>query len=461
MVVRRFAVGTVLALRLVGIGADDARRPGERTVTTATLLALILSADPATAARELPLDAALAELDSQNLTLVQARSRAAEASAVVRQSAAALLPTLSVQGTYLRNSDGVELTRPGDGGASPSVLVIQPEDSWSATGTARVPLIVPSAWFELAATRDAARAAERGADATRLSLRTGFAQSAHAAAAAEEVVTASERAVTSAAELVRSAERRVAAGTAAPLDALKARTELVRRESDLAAARANLERSRLVLGVLLGRPEPVRVLVPEVAGAPAPELDAPTAALASAALAERPEIAAQEAQVAAAEAGVRSAWARLVPQLSASGAMFASDTPYVTGEKEGWRATLDLTWTLYDGGFRYGKRRQAEAQAAFARAGADAQRLAVRQEVEDTRRDLRVARERLRLAETQAGLAGDTAASARRAFEAGVVSSLEVIDANDRLYAAETGLADARARLANARLALSRALGRG
>jgi outer membrane protein TolC len=429
-------------------------------VNPATLLALFLAADAA-AARELPLDAALAELDRQSLTLVQARSRAAEASAVVRQSASALLPTLSVQGTYLRNSDGVALLRPVIGGAAPTVLVIQPEDALSVTGTARVPLLVPSAWFDLAATRDAARAADRSADATRLALRTGFAQSAHAAAAAEEVVAASERAVTSAAELVRSAERRVAAGTAAPLDVLKSRTELVKRESDLAAARANLERARLALGVLLGRPEPVRVIVPEVAGAPTPELDAPADALASEALAERPEIAAQEAQVGAAEAGVRSAWARLAPQVSASGAMFASDTPYVTGEKEGWRATLDLTWTLYDGGFRYGKRRQAEAQAAGARAGADAERLAVRQEVEDTRRDLRVTRERLRLAETQAGLAGDTAASARRAFEAGVASSLEVIDANDRLYAAETGLADARARLAQARLALSRALGRG
>ena len=109
---RRFAAGTVLALRL-GSGAPTARRHGERTVNPATLLALFLAADAA-AARELPLDAALAELDRQSLTLVQARSRAAEASAVVRQSASALLPTLSVQGTYLRNSDGVALLRPVD-----------------------------------------------------------------------------------------------------------------------------------------------------------------------------------------------------------------------------------------------------------------------------------------------------------------------------------------------------------
>jgi outer membrane protein TolC len=82
------------------------------------------------------------------------------------------------------------------------------------------------------------------------------------------------------------------------------------------------------------------------------------------------------------------------------------------------------------------------------------------QEVLDARRDVGVARERLRLADTQRQLASDAAASARRSFEAGVASSLDVIDANDRLYLADTGRADARARLAGTRLALSRALGR-
>jgi len=165
--------------------------------------------------------------------------------------------------------------------------------------------------------------------------------------------------------------------------------------------------------------------------------------------------------VKAAQAAVRSAWARLAPQLSASAAAFTSDAPYPTGKKDGWRVTLDATWALYDGGLRSGKRRQAEAQVVQAEAAAEAQRLAVLQEVEDGRRDLSVAGERLELAQAQAGLAADTAASAKRSFEAGVASSLDVIDANDRLYQADTGLALSRARLAQARLALARALGEG
>ena len=90
-----------------------------------------------------------------------------------------------------------------------------------------------------------------------------------------------------------------------------------------------------------------------------------------------------------------------------------------------------------------------------------AQRLAIVQEVEDGLREVRVAAERLRLAETQGRLAADAAASARRSYEAGVASSLDVIDANDRLYQADVQLASARARTAQARIALDRAIGRG
>lgn len=406
----------------------------------------------------LTLDDALAELDRQSLTLAQARSRADEAGGVTRQAAAPLLPTLSAQGSYTRNSDEARITPPAAPGTAARSVFIQPLESLTGTLAARVPLIVPNTWFDLAQARGAERAADAGARAVRLQVRTGFGQAAHGARAAEETVVAAEQAVESARELARSADRRVAAGTAAPLDALRARTEEVRRESELARVRAELERARLALGILLGRDRPVRIELPEGAIGPT---DGDAGALVDEALAHRPELQAQGAQVDAAEAGIRSAWARLAPQLSASGSVFASDVPYPTGQKDGWRVSLDLGWSLYDGGQRYGRRRQAEAAAAGARAAAEAARLAVVQEVLDGARDLEVARERLRLAETQRRLAADASASARRSYDAGVASSLDVIDANDRLYQADTGLAEARARLAQSRLALDRALGRG
>jgi outer membrane protein TolC len=416
---------------------------------------LLVTAGASATPRTLSLDDALAELDRQNLTLVQARSRAEQATATARLSQTALLPTLVASGSYVRNSDEAKMP---PNPVVPSGIVMQPLEAFSAVGTLRVPIIVPSAWFDVAAAREGIRAAEASAGAVRAQLRTGLAQAAYGAVAIDEVVKASERAVATATEHAKSAGRRVKAGMSPPLDSLRAQAELVRRESDLARARADLGRAELALGVLLGRAEQVRVTVP-----PTPDTLLPTtdsAALADGALARRPEMLAQRAQVDAARAQLRSAWARFAPQLFATGSIFASDTPYITGKKDGWRVAVELSWPLYDGGVRYAKKQQAEAAIAETNAGSNAQRLAVIQQIEDASRDVSVARERLRLAEAQQKLAADAAASAQRSFDAGVASSLDTLDANDRLYQAEVGLADGRARLAQAVLSLDQAVGR-
>jgi outer membrane protein TolC len=416
---------------------------------------LLVTAGASAAPRTLSLDEALGELDRQNLSLVQARARADQATAAARQAQAAMLPTLVASGTYTRNSDEAVLP---PNPLMPSGIAIQPLQALAASGTLRVPLVVPSAWFDVSAARESGRAAEASTNAIRAQLRTGLAQAAYAATAKGEVVTASERAVATATEHAKSAERRVKVGTSPPLDSLRAQAEQVRRESDLARARADLDRAELALGVLLGRAEKVGIAVPALPAPLVPENGA--AALVDDAIGRRPEMAAQRAQVDAARAQLNSAWARFAPQLFATGQVFASDTPYVTGKKDGWRVILELSWPLYDGGLRYGKREQANAAIAEANAGASAQRIAVAQQIEDAARDVSVARERLRLGEAQQKLAADAAASAQRSFDAGIATSLDTLDANDRLYQADVGLADARARLAQAVLALDQALGR-
>jgi outer membrane protein TolC len=411
------------------------------------------------AAPELTLTAALDELERQNLTLVQARERAREASAVVLQATSPLVPTAGVSGSYVRNRDQFVIPVPnGSGGAQR--VAIQPLEQLQGFANVRVPLVVPTAWFDSSQARSAAQAADAETAATRLSVRTGFAQAAYAARAAEEVVTAAESALADAQELTRSSERRVAAGTSAPLDVLKARTEEVARRGDLVRARADVDRARFQLGVLLGRAGPVRVMVPDSAPAGPGVAGVPEDALGRDALDRRPEVAAQRAQVAAADAGIRSAWARLAPSVSATGTAFVSNIPYPTLKSDGWKISVDLTWTFWDGGLQLGKRRQAEAQAAGARAAAEAERLSVLEEVHDSSRDLAVESEQLELAVQRRGLAAETAASARRSFGAGIASSLDVIDANDRLFTADVNLAAARSRLAQATFALARALGR-
>ena len=415
-----------------------------------------------TSPRELSLDDALLELDRQSLTIAQARARTEEAAGFTRQVLSAALPTLTAAGAYTRNSDqaaapiGQLLARVNPGAPPVSDLVIQPAEVLSAIGTLRVPIVAPSTWADVAAARSSERAAGASAQSIRLQVRLSLIQAAWSASAGEETVAATERAVESAEEQVRLAERALAAGTGVPLSVLQARTEAVKRRSDLARATADLGRARLALGVLLGRTEPVRI--PLAPAQPPAALD--PRALSEEALGRRPEVPATAAQVEAAERQLTSARLRLVPQLSAYASAFAQDSPLPTGRNDGWRLTVDLTWPLYDGGFRYGRARQAEGAIAETRAAAEAQRIEIVQQVQDAARDVGVAAERLRLAEDQVKLASEAAATARRGFAAGISSSLDVLDANDRLYQSEVGLADARARLGIALAALDRASGR-
>jgi outer membrane protein TolC len=418
----------------------------------------------------LTLHQAFEALDAHNLAMAEARARVAQARAAIGQASSALLPTVMAAGGYTRNSDEAKVglgglfqalgqpTPPG----IPGTLYIQPIGAWTVSGSVRVPLLAPSAWADRAAAQAGSEAARSTVEAVRLQLRAALAQAAWAGAAAEEVVAASERAVAVAEEHRQTAARMAEAGETAPLSVLKADTEVSKRESDLVRAKAELDRARLALGVLLGRAEPVRVLpaapaVERVSGAGGP---GPREALIGEALAQRPELRADAARVRASQAQTLSARLRVLPQLSGSAMAFASDMPYPTGKKDGWRLTLEATWLLFDGGARSSRRAQTEAETEAAHAAAESAQLAISQEVADAAREVGVTAERLRLAEKQSNFAREAAASAKRTFEAGVAGSLDVLDANDRLFQSEVALADARGRLGIARVALAKALGR-
>jgi outer membrane protein TolC len=401
------------------------------------------------------LEEALAEVDRQNPTLEEARARSAAALGVVRQAAAPLLPTLQAGGGYFHNNAEAVFLRPVTP-TSFQEIFIQPLDAWQVSGALRVPLIVPDAWFSLSASRDAALAAAASADATRLSVRLALLQTAWAAWAGDQIVAASERAVANAREQAESSRRQVNVGTAAPLTILQADTAATRRESDLVQARSERSRARIAVGILLGRSEPVVVAMPPLPGPSVYDIPA----LSQQALDARPELRAQAAVVRSYEKQASAALWRIAPQISASGSGTAQTVPYPTGDKQGWRVSVDLTWTLYDGGFRYGKADQASAQASEARAAETGTRLQILQEVQNAARDVEVARQRLALAQQEMDTASEAAASARRGFKEGLTSSLDVLSANEQLFVAEVQVANAGARMGGSVAALDRAVGR-
>lgn len=408
----------------------------------------------------LSLTAALAELEAKNPGLTAAQAHVREADARISEARSALFPSLVATGSYVRNNAEVAV-RLGSflsqipGAPNISDLVIQPLDAWTATGVLSVPILVPTAFYDIDAAKAGQKATEASTDVATRELRTNFVKIAYQAEALREVVSASERAVQLAAEQAASAERRVKSGTAAPLDVLRAKAEQVKRESDLARARADVERAQLALGILLGRKTPVAIVVPELTP------DTPMATARSKSGARRPELDVLQARADAARSQMSSARARHLPRLHALGSIFVSDEPYPTGDHSGWRVGVELTLPLYDGGYRYGRRREAEAELQGIQAELSERKLAIHQEVSDAKREIEVAKERQRLAHARKELAADAAASAKRSYDAGISTTLDVLDANDKLYQADVAMAQAKAQLAESRIELERALGTG
>lgn len=427
------------------------------------LLASALAAEP----RHLTADAALALLEAQNPALRRAEAdlRGARGGALV--AASGLLPSVTGTGTYVRNNEEVVMDLTGlldalsalmgqDLGGPEGPLVLQPLDALSGTATVRVPLVNAAGWASLDAAHRATDAGEAGRDALRSSLRATAWQAFHLEAAAEARVGVMEASVARARALVGTAERAVAAGTAPRLELLQAQTELARREGELLTARAGLEKARAAVGALLGEPGPVAVELGPLPAVSVPDPDA----LVDAAWSARPEARAADAQVDAARAQLLAVRLGALPTVSGSVSGFASTEPYSTGEKTGWRASVDLTWPLLQGGLREGQEGRALAGLDAAEAGRDATRLQVAQQVRDATADLAAAAARVEVTARQRALAEEAATVAERSHAEGLVDADAVLDALDRVDQARLAEVDARARLGAAEAALRAATGR-
>jgi outer membrane protein TolC len=396
--------------------------------------------DSAGQPRTLTLQQALELVDHDNPDLERQRAQIALAQAVAQQALRGVLPIITASGHYVRNSEEARL---GPGGG----IVLQPRESISASTRVDVPLFAQNAYSDIARAGELSKAERAAYEAQRQQLRGTVVRACWLVESARAVLRVAEQGVLSASEHHESTRRAAEAGTSTRLSVLQAQSELARRRGELTEAHAAVARSELTLGTLLGKAEPVRVQLPALLGGEAPPGSAQRSALVNEALGQRKELTQREAELRASEHGVTGSAMRFLPGISGSFEAFASDQPYLTGDKEGWRAGIDLTWTLYDGQYRYGKRAEAVAQRQRARALQKATQLQISKEVQDALREVQVAEARVLTSTEESHAADETASSAQRSFAAGQATSLDVIDSLDRRTQAAVGLETARANL--------------
>jgi len=259
------------------------------------------------------------------------------------------------------------------------------------------------------------------------------------------------------------AERRLDAGAVSALEVAQVETLLTQAETELAALRLQRAQASNALTVLVGGPLDAELPEPAPLGEQAS--DVPLAAgLPSELLGARPDIIAAEQRLVAARANIGAARAAFFPSISLTGT-----SGYSSSELDGlfsqdgrtWVFGPSLTVPLFDFGRRRANVTIAEAREEAAVADYERTIQTAFREVADALAGRRYLAEQVAAQQRATEAQRDLAELARRRYAAGVVSYLEVLDAERNLFDAEQALLQIRRIEAANLIALYVALGGG
>jgi len=249
------------------------------------------------------------------------------------------------------------------------------------------------------------------------------------------------------------AHTRLGLGLGNAVDDSRAEQELRTDEAQVKNAEIALVRAQSALAVLLSDEDLVDA---------ADEVDLGTPIAGSSAIddarARRADVRALEARELAAHNLEGDDWVFYAPSLLAQAQAFRqTETALQPGK--GWQATLVLSIPFYDGGLRYGVRKERRANDAEARTQLAATLRQVSVEVRTAFRVLASTDESLRSSRAAAQAAATAARLADTAYRAGATTDLEVVDAERRARDAESQVALAEDAARQARLDLLLATG--
>jgi outer membrane protein TolC len=275
---------------------------------------------------------------------------------------------------------------------------------------------------------------------------------------ATDARVASQRAQVENAQAVNhQAEVRKEAGTNARIDVTRTLVELQGQQQRLNALESDLRKQKLVLSRLIGLPLDRELILSEpLAFNPPPVPEA--AGAVQQAFEKRWDLKAAESQVHAAELVVSAAHAERLPSANIT-ADYGVLGPTPVSNHGVYSVVGSVNFPLYQGGRVKADVEQAEATLHQRQAELADQRGRVEQEVRTALIDLETAIGEVRLAESNRGFANETLREARDRFNAGVATTVEVVQAQEQVASAESDYISGMFAFDLARISLSRALG--
>jgi NodT family efflux transporter outer membrane factor (OMF) lipoprotein len=350
---------------------------------------------------------------------------------------------------------GVSATRqPGANGQISSVYSVGLlVSSYELDLFGRVRSLSDAAFAQVAASEEARIAAQ-------ISLVSSVANLYYALRADDALIALTERTLGTRNESLRLTQMRFDNGVASDLDLQQARLLIEAARVALVQQQRQRALDLNALELLLG--EPLQDLPPEAAAWDANTLPDVPAGLPSQVLLRRPDVRQAEDQLIAANANIGAARAAFWPRITLTGSVGTASTQ-LSGLFKGtaWTFAPQLIQPLFDAGRNRANLQASEAARDIAVAQYERAIQAAFRDVADALAGRATLEEQLRAQQAQATAESERTRLVQLRFEHGVASSLELLDAQRSLFAAQQAVLQTQLALTQNRIAVYRALGGG
>jgi outer membrane protein, multidrug efflux system len=295
-------------------------------------------------------------------------------------------------------------------------------------------------------------------DQARRQMLFAVAQAFYASLSARRTLELIERSIALAQENVAAARARLDAQVGLAHDVARAELEVERLNSQRQSTLLGHDNARDALALLMGV-EPSEL--PELAEPSPPPIDPGQSIddFVARAEAERLDLRASHRQVRLAQLNLGSVWAGFIPTLDLSWSLShtLTDLGGFGDRRTSWNLALVLSIPLFDGGFRYGQLRDSRARLRQAQLAQESLEQSVSIQVRQAFRAWRTSLETLAISRRTLDLARETYRLVHASYTAGAATSLDVVDAQRALAAAEV---DVELQRLNSQLAMLQLLSR-
>jgi outer membrane protein TolC len=337
------------------------------------------------------------------------------------------------------------------------VGIPDPSTSLGANLDLRIPVFAPAAWYDHGTAKDAADLTRLDVKETERQVVRDIADSIVLTVTAERLAEVTRVSLSSALSTVDLNKRRAALGASSQLDVLRAEQLVQDARANVVTADETLRRSREALGAAFGSLDAYGVNPDIQLGTLA--RDAQTYCKQETKLDSRPDVIAANANVALAERRKDGIDWEFWPTLDAVSRLGVQNSTFPQNdEKLSWTVGGELTWILFDGGLRYGRRDEAAATSRIAKEQLNDVRQRANTEVVQAMRAIEVATTSLGVFTRSREIAAETARLAKVAYINGSGTSFDLVDTAGRLRQAEIDLTVKEFELLRARVAAFLAL---